>query len=94
MDAGRIRPADKDASDILTWGAAALLAAEIEQRKSLDLNHAAPELESEVEIHARSLECRSQEWLDSHMWRKPGSGKTEESLQRSDSSGDTVKERI
>jgi len=60
MDAGRVRPPDKNDSDLLVWGEDALLASEIceTEGKWLDAPKDAPTLQ------ALSLECRSDEFLD------------------------------
>ena len=60
MDRGRVRPTDKDASDVLVWGDDAVLASEIceKEGKLIDEPKDAPGL------RALSLECRSDEFLD------------------------------
>jgi hypothetical protein len=65
-DAGRLRPTDKDAPDLLVWGDDALLASEVceKEGKLLDEHKDAPTLQ------ALSLECRSDEFLDRY-FRSP-----------------------
>lgn len=65
MDAGRVRPPDKNDSDILVWGEGALLASELceKEGKWVDVPKDAPT------IQALSLECRSDEFLDRYFRR-------------------------
>lgn len=68
MDAGRVRPPDKNASDLLVWGEGALLASEIceEEGKLVDAPKDKPkdEANDETILQALSLECRSDEFLN------------------------------
>jgi len=57
MDKGRVRPADKTASDLLVWGEDAILASEEFEKKLVDVPGDGP-------LQAGSLECRSVEFLN------------------------------
>jgi hypothetical protein len=57
MDKGRVRPADKTASDLLVWGEDAILASEECEKKLVDVP-------GDGSLQAGSLECRSVEFLN------------------------------